>query len=331
MSTGSGSTRLWKFIQPAIQLVGAIPNLWNQFWFESNHAFAFDRFRRVFALVLLACYSVRTFDLNLFYSNSGILPLSSVPEATYMEGRYSILFFFTSDAALWFFHFLFLFSLAVMVVGPTRKRISATTVKVFSVLALILHISFLHRMIVIAYGVDLISVFFLAYLCLGDFRKNSIHQDANGLSVAGTDWQSLLGSVAYRLVQLQLCIIYAFSGCEKLKGTHWWRGEAVWDMMANAQIARIDATWLAHYPALITLMTFTALIWEIYFPVLVWVKTLRPYVLLVGLAMHAMIMITIDIPYFSLMMMTPYLLFMDRKTLVQLTQTANKASYTKKV
>lgn len=276
---------------------------WDQFWFESNQPLQFGLFRRIIGLVLLGCYSIRTFDLKFFYSNSGFLPANKIAESIFMDGRYSLLIWLPSDTALWIFHILFLLSLLGMAL-KIFPRISAC-------IALILHISFLHRTLIIAYGVDLISAFFLFFLCFVDDRKEDPSEIRN-------DSRSVLSSVALRLVQIQLCVIYGFGGLEKLKGTHWWRGEAVWDMMANVQIARFDATWIAHFPSVIVVLTFSALLFEVYFPVLVWIKPIRPFLLIAGLIMHLMIMITVDIPYFSLLMMSAYVLFLKRETLLKL-------------
>lgn len=291
-----------------IALLKNIPKLWNEFWFESNLAFNMDVFRRLVGFILFSCYLVRTADINLFYTEGGMLPISRVNDTMFMQGRYSLLLWFPSDAMVWACHILFLLALLGMSFGSVRKKLAGVSIaKISTVIAFILHISFMHRMLIIAYGVDLISVFFLFFLCFSDLRTSSLA----GENQVGSDVRSLMGSVAYRLAQLQLCLIYAFGGCEKLRGSHWWQGEAVWDMMANIQIARFDATWLAHFPSLIVIMTFAALIWEIYFPVLVWVKVLRPYVLLMGVIMHLTIMIAVDLPYFSLLMISTYVLFLE--------------------
>src|SRR5208282_2742533 len=92
--------------------------------------------------------------------------------------------------------------------------------------------------------------------------------------------------IAFRFSQIQICIIYAFSGFEKLRGIKWWQGEALWDVLANFQVARWDFTWIASFPVLIVVATYLTVLWEIYFPVLVWVRPWSRWMLLFGMVLH---------------------------------------------
>ena len=106
-----------------------------------------------------------------------------------------------------------------------------------------------------------------------------------------------------------------FSGMEKLKGSSWWDGTALWTVLANPQMTVTDFTWLRHLPALIALLTFSTILFEVYFPVLVWVKKTRPWILLAGFGFHFGIGVVMALYSFAMVMIAPYVLFIPEQTL----------------
>jgi hypothetical protein len=147
----------------------------------------------------------------------------------------------------------------------------------------------------------MIATFFLFYLIFAKTDAAPTRKEA---------WSTLLTSVMLRLVQIQVCVIYAFSGWEKLKGVAWWKGEAIWTVFANAQITRWHMNWVSDFPLVITFLTYMTLIWEIYFPAVIWSKKLRPWVLVGGIGLHLGIGIVVFIPYFSALMIISYASFL---------------------
>jgi hypothetical protein len=160
----------------------------------------------------------------------------------------------------------------------------------------------------IVYGLDMISVFFLLYLSIANTRLSD-----ERASSKDKDWSALLTSVSLRLIQIQLCIIYAYSGWEKLKGVAWWRGEAMWLVFASPQYARFELGWVSHFPLLLSAATYLTLLWEIYFPMAVWMPKLRPWLLAGGVLMHLGIGLTILIPFFSAVMISIYVTFLTEE------------------
>ncbi|MBU6376317.1 MAG: HTTM domain-containing protein [Bdellovibrionales bacterium] len=150
---------------------------------------------------------------------------------------------------------------------------------------------------------DLIFTFYLFFMCLASDR---VAPDETGPRV----W---LSSMAYRFAQIQLCIIYAFSGWEKLKGPVWWNGEALWSVIANPQMARFDFGWMVHFPLVLVGVAYLTLFWEIYFPVLIWIPRLRVVTLLIGLGFHLSIALMMKIAFFGFLMIGIYVLFLTEK------------------
>jgi hypothetical protein len=267
------------------RVIHDLERAWMSFWFESSAPRQLSAFRAVFGVLLFTYIATRTPDLMFLYSESGILPTSMMPQLMEMGHRTTIFRWFPSDTAIWGLHFAFLGSLLSMALG-FFPRLSAAV-------AFILHVSFLHRNMAGAYGMDSISTFFLLNLALADSRQKSD-----------------MASVALRFSQLQVCIIYFYSGLEKLKGAFWWKGEAVWTVMANSQLASSDFSWLAGFPMIVAIATWSTLLWEVYFPVLVWIPRLRYPVLLFGVALHLGIGLSMNIPFFGFLMISSYLLFL---------------------
>jgi hypothetical protein len=222
-----------------------------------------------------------------------LIKLSALDELVPMTYRFSLFQLFPNNTALWIGNTVFLASLLTLAFG-IYPRISA-------LVATILHISFLHRNMGAAYGVDTISTFYLLYLCLADYRDRTGFQD----------FRSVLGSMAFRLAQIQLCVIYGYSGLHKLRGIYWWKGEGIWSVLANFQMARFDFSWTAHFPFVLTAMSFVSLFWEIYFPALVWIRPLRYPLLAFGVLFHLGIAISISIPFFGALMILIYWLYVD--------------------
>jgi hypothetical protein len=167
--------------------------------------------------------------------------------------------------------------------------------------AFVLHLSFLRANLAALYGVDTIATFFLFSNCL--VGTHSSRGEGRGISES-------FQSMGMRLVQVQICLIYGFSGLGKLKGVSWWNGEALWGVLANPQLSRFDFTWTAHFPVIIAFLTSATVYWEIYFPVLIWIPRLRPWVLLWGAALHVGIGVMMNLPFFALIMLSSYALFL---------------------
>lgn len=288
---------------------------WSRFWFESNAPAQMTVLRGLLGFTLFGFYLVRCFDLQTYYSEGGMLPLAVMFDVMPMQYRLSLLHHFSSDAAVWGLHTIFLASLLTLALG-IAPRLSAIT-------AFVLHVSFLHRNLTVIFGVDMIATFFLLYLCFADFRHQPGKRQGPEVLAA------TLGSMAFRLVQIQVCIIYAYSGLEKLKGGDWWRGEALWDVLANAQIARWDYSWVAEFPLAVVAATYLTLAWEIYFPALIWSRKWRYPMLVFGVLMHFGIAVSVNLPFFGALMILSYSVFLREEhalALIHLFQKKNSRS-----
>jgi hypothetical protein len=286
-------SRVARKAKRAIRRIGTS---WNRFWFRADGRAQIRLFRAVFGALMLVFYGSRSLDLVFYYGEGGILPRETLHDLIVRPGSFTIFNYFPGDSALWLAQAAFLVSLAFLALGKLPRLAAGV--------ALVIHLSFLHRNIAVAYGVDFITTFYLLYMVLADHREPSLRR--------GRDGASVVGSMAYRLCQLQVCVIYGYSGLHKLRGVRWWQGEAIWDVVANSQITRFDMTWLSSFPVVLLVANYGTLVWEIYFPALVWVRPLRGPLLVGGVLLHVGIASMINITFFSALMIATYIFFIER-------------------
>ena len=117
--------------------------------------------------------------------------------------------------------------------------------------------------------------------------------------------------IATRLIQIHLCIVYAFAGLGKLGGEFWLNGEAVWGALASYEYQSIDMTWLAGHMTLIAVMTLASLIWEVTYAALIWPKLTRPIVLAIGVMVHIGIGAAMGMMTFGLIMLVANVAFIE--------------------
>lgn len=114
-----------------------------------------------------------------------------------------------------------------------------------------------------------------------------------------------------RLFQIQLVYIYFFSGFHKLGSHDWYTGQAVYYVLQQRGFARLDLSAFTH-PVFIGLATYGTLFFELLvFPVLVWVRALRPFVLAMGLLFHVGVALSMRVFVFGEIMPLLYLSFVN--------------------
>lgn len=295
---------------------------WSQFWFGPVPLLNLGVFRFIFCSTLGFMYLSRQADVSLYFSDSGILPknlaLAVLPEFY----RPSFLIASWPDSWAWGIHLFFVIGLFLLALGFGGRFLAG-------ILA-VLQLAFLQRNFAISFGADQIGALFLLYLaltksCDGFSLKRAFSSKApkqkdksfvsgliHEISTIQSDW---LTSIGYRLIQIQLCVIYAFSGFEKLKGTTWWDGTALWTVLANPQMVVMDFSWVRVIPWIVVAFAFSTILFEIYFPVLVWFRKCRTPLLMIGVSFHIGIAAVMALFSFAMVMMAPYVLFVKEESL----------------
>jgi hypothetical protein len=286
-----------------------IRKLWNQFWFAPTEQLPVEVFRVFVGITGGFFYLFRMFDFEFFFGEQGILTADGARDMTPPSFRSPIPWEMLAalpsplPEILHGVFVLLLFAIGLGLFSGRNARIAV-------IAAFIIHLSFLFRNFGIIYGPDLVLTCWLFYLC---FMNHSVVLRIGRPYHRGVKSDSATG-MARRLAQLHLCTIYAYSGFEKARGMSWWRGDALWAVFGNGQIVSWDLSFVAPYPILLVLATFSTLLWEVYFPVLVWTR-LKHATLLFGVALHSGIGLLMNLKCFALSMLAPYALFLSENTL----------------
>ncbi len=294
-------------------LLNTFIQAWDQFWFKPVDAFPLACFRFCLCSILFIMYSIRFFDIRVFFYESGLLSSTSAKIFQKMETEYVLHFILSSDAWLYVCHLALLIILLLMALGIGNRLLA--------IAAFFLHLVFIQRNPSIVYGVDSTTTFWLFYLMFTKVHGQMqwlnyfISKRKTGLVADRKERAVWWNQVAMRLIQIQLCVIYFFSGLNKLKGQSWWEGTALWEALSFYDLAIIDFSFLLKVPALAALLTWFTLLFELYFPVLIWTPKLRNTLLVMGVFVHAFIAVFMGLYFFSLIMLSAYILFISPQTL----------------
>jgi hypothetical protein len=175
---------------------------------------------------------------------------------------------------------LYMISLAGLLTGKYIRGMA--------IVAWALHFMFMNTGFMAAYGMETfmhIGLFYCIVMPVGPATSHSA-------------WNTL----AVRVLQLHLCIVYVASGAEKAAGIQWWNGEAIWQAFMHTQFSRFDMSWLAQYPWLAKLICWSTLLIETTYPLFMWPRRSRPYGYLAVVMLHLGIAIGMGLQLFAAIM-----------------------------
>ena len=261
---------------------------WNLFWFSPVDTISVSGFRLCFAAVLFVHYIIRFFDIKLFFFKDGLL---TPVEALHLgrAGYKTLDLVIRSDTLLMGLYIVLCVTTLFLLLGLGGRRLSFFT--------FLLHIIFLKRNPSIVTSADHIATFFLLYLSLTNpGRQLGILQyikDRGRAWVLPKPQNSFwLDGVGVRCLQIHLCVILFYSGLEKLKSDFWWNGSALSKALLEKrnEMPFMDFSFLQSegffakmfLNEVLPLVCFGLVLFELYFPVLVWVPVLRKWCLILG-------------------------------------------------
>lgn len=273
---------------------------WNRFWFAPTDVATLGLMRILVGSMLVYTHLVWMKELDTFVAVDGLIPRASV-DAFYGErGAWAFTYLWQCDSptTLWTVHVSGLVVLGMFTVGLFTR--------VTSILSFIVTLSYIHRMPGTLFGLDQMNGMLVTYLMLAP--SGSAYSVDRWLAArrAGGPLPSALPStaatVATRLIQLHMCVIYFFAGLGKLQGDSWWGGYALWGAVANLEYQTVDVTWLASWPVLTAVLTEASAYWELMFCVIVWPRLLRPLAMAFAIPLHFGIGIAMGLMTFGLIM-----------------------------
>lgn len=291
-------------------LLSKIRNGWDRFFFAPTSTLPIGVFRAFFGALAFSMYAIRAANWKFWFTDDGFLPAATALEILPEFHKPLVSWYPHSVSGAFVYQVVSLIALAMLTLG-VFGRIAA-------LVAFLIHVAFLQRNYTIGYGADFVATFALfALIFMDNSRSFSLtswwRRKRGGIEKAQGEISSMISTMGLRLLQIQLCLVYGYTGMEKLKGAAWWDGTAVWSVIGNTQLMLFDLSWLRNFPLVIAAMTFATLFFEIYFPAIVWYRPIRKWVLLLGVGLHLGITFTIGLFFFSFVMMSVYLLFLDEE------------------
>jgi predicted DCC family thiol-disulfide oxidoreductase YuxK len=285
---------------------------WNEFWFAPISSAPLGLFRFTFGAFILL-YGLMLFpDRKLWFSDEGVItraasdaynavnaarpllhPLRAVPDHPWL-----LLFFL-----------LFLLAAFCLCIGLWTR---------LAALLVVVGLNALHnRNHIINSGADALMLVMTAYLVLAP---------AGAACSVDRLWRILRGQEdeeapciapwAVRLMQIQIAILYLCSTLNKIPGAKWQDGTALYWALHLPEVTRFPVPFMdAEHLWLVNIATYVALATELALATLVWVPRLRLYVLTAGVFLHLGIEYSINIPLFSFLMISSYLLFLTEADL----------------
>ena len=122
-----------------------------------------------------------------------------------------------------------------------------------------------------------------------------------------------------RLMQIQMAVLFFYSGISKLRGDDWWSGDAVWTVFTTDEYYnRIILGVLASHYWLVNLATYGTILIEIAFPFLIWQRSTRPYLLAAAIFLHLQFALLMGLFYFSFVMIMGHMSFVRPEWLTRL-------------
>lgn len=123
------------------------------------------------------------------------------------------------------------------------------------------------------------------------------------------DIRCFLHHISFLSIRLQICLAYAVAAYFKCIDAEWLDGTAV---STALQVEMFSLPSFQNIPASIGLfLTYFTLLYQVLFPIIVWLKPLKKYVLAIGIIQHLFIAIVMGLPWFSAVMITGYIFFLD--------------------
>ncbi|MFM2093564.1 MAG: hypothetical protein RIS70_688 [Planctomycetota bacterium] len=280
---------------------------WNRFWFTPSQPHTLALIRILGGSMLFYTHLIWSLDLEAFLGKDAWIGTSLSRELSErgMPYAWSLFWYIESPSVLWATHIAALVVFAMLTLG-LFTRFS-------SIAAFVLTLSYCHRLQGALYGLDQVNALLATYLMIGSCGSVfSLDRLRTSRAVARTETTATVGNtIAIRLIQIHLCVIYFFGGISKLKGIDWWDGSALWMALSNYEYQSLDMTWLIGYPAIIALMTHATVIWETFYCVLIWPRYSRWIMLSTAVLVHGGIGLAMGMPTFGLSMIIANVAFLE--------------------
>lgn len=304
-------------------LFAAFGGAWNRFWFSPADALPCSVLRIVVGLLAIAHFLTLGIDLDRWFSNDGLLPMSVVSSLVdvrradgTIEPNYHVTYlgYFNTPGQLWFVH-----AAAIVVAAAFTAGILT---RVSGLLTCAAMLAYVHRAPMIAGHLEPVLGFLLIYLCIapsGTYfsvdRWFAGRKQPGGLS---SDQPSLWANLSLRLIQVHTAMFFLMMGLTKLNGEGWWDGVAIWSLLAQTQSRPLDLSFFQRSGQIgeyfVNFWTHAVVYYELAFPVLIWNRHARPLLLGLGVVIWISLILASGLLLFGLTILAATAAFIPAET-----------------
>ena len=277
---------------------------WNAFWFTPSDPLPLAVIRIATGLLFSWACIVWLLDVDAFFGTAGWLAPGNVWRMNDQPWQWSWYFAASSPTAIRVLAGITLAAAILLTLGLATPLAAVVSLAGF--------VSMANRAPLNVFGFDDTLGLLLVGLAVGPAGAR-LSLDALW-GTAGPAGPSVRATIALRLIQIHLCVVYFFSGAGKMLGASWWEGTALWGAVANVQYRTLDLTGLARHPLVTNALTLGTLFWEVSYPALVWPRLTRRLAIAAAIAVHLGIGLAMGMMEFGLAMITANLAFVPAAT-----------------
>ena len=308
------------------EVLAGLARAWSQLWFQSSPTTPIELARIGIGAVLLPNYARATPFLFDFWGETGWAPLAVVLENTASPWNQSVFFYFTASWQWTAFHALFLLCCAALTVGWRTSWVKWVV--------LVGEISYAYRNPTLPYGVDAVLACLLFIMCVAPVgsaisldRVRAVRAaKLEKLTARPPQYSSPWAGACTRLMQIQMAVLFFYSGIAKVGGYQWWDGDALWLVFTNIQYYnRVALDLFASHYWLSNVATYGTILIEIAFPFLIWQRRTRAYLLAAAIFLHLQFAVLMGLFYFSFVMVMGHMSFVRPEWLARLGQAWKRA------
>lgn len=285
----------------------ALVHAWGRFWFAPLYPVPAALFRISLGALICLMYLALYPNWEVYYAANGMLSLGDPAPGAPPVDVWSVFYLGDGVVPVGVWYWLGLGAALSFTIG-WWTRVSATVLWV-------LQCSLVHRNPAVVNGEDLVVRMLLFYCCFAGLGAALSVDAARRPPGARTPpiWP-------IRLIQINVCLVYVFTQSHKVFGDVVWRNG---DAMYYTMVSRIWSRWpwpALYYDGLVSsLSTYGSLLIEIGFPIAVWFRRPRPWVVLAIASVHVAIAAALsNVGFFSLSMVCSFWAFLTTDDLRRL-------------
>ncbi len=180
-------------------------------------------------------------------------------------------------------------------------------------------------------GGDTMMRLVLFYLIFADSYQHFVLLKKTPFGKEITKIINLLSNLSALSIMLQLCYAYFTSALAKIHTDIWYNGEAVYYILLQERyMGTMFNKALVKHEWFVLSATYFTILFELLFPVLIWIKKLRPALIAAGILLHAGVYLFLMLYNFQLIFMLVYGLFLSNKTMLEYAKKIQYYFYSKR-